>query len=443
MGTALSATDFGQIKSRINSLKAQKAELGRHIAKARRLDPESTGSLIEQMKAVSDELKALQKTLKKRLKAVGEESDRTTRWSPELGTIPNAIGDQHVSQFKISDYFSDPSRKSAINKYVAEHPAGSIWHTVETVEFIAKTYGHPSRYLIATDATDGVVGILPLVQLNSRLFGNVIVSTPYFNYGGVLAAHRSIADALLEEAAAWRQQVGADSIELRHVPDSRLGLKQRTDKLTFWLPLPSDSKDLWDSFQPKVRAQIRRGEKEKAEILFGRHELLNDFYAVFSRNMRDLGTPVYGKSFFGNLLDALGSQATLVVAHIDSFPVGCAFITGFGNRMEIPWASTLREYNHTGINMLMYWKVLELSIAKNCNLFDFGRCSKDAGTYRFKQQWGATPVQLNWDYILNDGEELPGLNPQNPKFRFLIAVWKRLPVWMSRVIGPRVVKFLP
>lgn len=282
-----------------------------------------------------------------------------------------------------------------------------------------------------------------MVQLNSRLFGNLIVSTPYYNYGGILADSPEVARRLLEEGIRWRNTIGSQSIELRHVSDSGLDCTKRQDKLTFWLPLPAKEQILWDSFQPKVRAQIRRGEKEKPEFLIGKHELLNEFYKVFSRNMRDLGTPVYGRAFFSGLLDYLSDNAWLVVLRVDGKPVGCAFITGFGTRMEIPWASTLREYNHTGINMMMYWRILKHAVSNGYQLFDFGRCSKDAGTYRFKQQWGATPVQLNWEYALPEGQEPPGLNPDNPKFRFLIGVWKRLPVWVSRLIGPPVVKYLP
>ena len=34
-----------------------------------------------------------------------------------------------------------------------------------------------------------------------------------------------------------------------------------------------------------------------------RLELLDGFYAVYARNMRDLGTPVYSKRFFRNILE--------------------------------------------------------------------------------------------------------------------------------------------
>jgi len=93
--------------------------------------------------------------------------------------------------------------------------------------------------------------------------------------------------------------------------------------------------------------------------------------------------------------------------------------------------------------MFMYWEVLQKSIQKECRFFDFGRSSKDAGTYRFKKQWGAQPQQLYWYYWLPEGESLPELNPNNPKYKLLINVWQRLPVWLSQLIGPPVVKYLP
>lgn len=440
METILTSVSKGEIKGRLNDLKAEKARLGKAVARSRREEKDIT-RLIEELSAVSAEIKDLQKSLKKNLNRLPEKQPK--RWQPSLDIIPEAIRDNATAPCEIFDYFSDWSRKAEIDQYVTSHEAGSIWHTPSALDFIVHIYGHSARYLVATDESNKVIGVFPMIQLNSRLFGNLIVSTPYYNYGGILADGPEVARRLLEEGIGWRNAIGSQSIELRHVNDSGLDCTKRQDKLTFWLPLPAEEQILWDSFQPKVRAQIRRGEKEKPDFLIGKHELLDEFYRVFARNMRDLGTPVYEKAFFNGLLDYLSDNAWLVVVRIGGQPVGCAFITGFGMRMEIPWASTLREYNHTGINMMMYWRILKHAVSHGYQLFDFGRCSKDAGTYRFKQQWGAIPVQLNWDYALLEGAEPPGLNPNNPKFRFLIGVWKCLPVWLSRMIGPPIVKYLP
>ncbi|GGC72985.1 FemAB family XrtA/PEP-CTERM system-associated protein [Marinobacter halophilus] len=437
MGMEIPEPRLGASKERLDELKNTKGRLSRLIGEARQ-SGHNADELIEELKQVSCETKQLQKQLKQNL----NDAHHVKKWSPGIIDIPPAIAQKpSCGAIRIERCVSD--NLSAVEAYLAEHPAASIWHRPAVSNFIEHTYGHNTRYLCALDTGRNVVGVLPLVQLNSRLFGNFLVAMPYFNYGGVLADNREIALNLIAQAGQWRQEIRAKHLELRFCQDNELGLPQKTDKVGFWLSLPDKIDDLWHSFQPKVRAQIRRGQREMTELTIGGPELLDEFYRVFSVNMRDLGTPVYGKDFFSNLLKALEGQAWLVVARIDGRAVGCAFLTGYCERMEIPWASTLRKFNHTSINMSMYWKILEFAVAQRYSVFDFGRCSLDAGTYRFKQQWGAQPVKLYWDYVLPKGSKLPALNPDNPKFRLMIAIWQRLPVRLTNLLGPHIVKGLP
>lgn len=428
-----------ELRDRVDVLKAAKGRLSRQIGQARKAGNDCD-SLIAELQSISTELKSLQKSLKKQLKQSGPVAQA---WQPEAPVIPEAVLGQPASPFQITVLSEHPELRASVQEYVGRHPAGSLWHTPEVSEFITEACDHCHQYFFALTNEGQIRGVLPVVQQKTKLFGDSMVSVPYFNYGGVLADNPVIAKALVKEADQWRSERGSAHLELRHIRDEFGRLPKRTDKMTWWLPLPEDTSDLWRSFQSKVRAQVRRGEREISGLDVGGAELLDDFYKVFARNMRDLGTPVYGKVFFANLLKTLGDRATLVVARINGKPAGCAFLTGFGNRMEIPWASTLREHNHTGINMAMYWTVLQLAIEKGFELFDFGRCSRDAGTARFKQQWGAFPVPLHWHYCLQEGGELPALNPDNPKFRILIALWKRLPVTIANILGPPIVKGLP
>ncbi|MEX0604291.1 MAG: FemAB family XrtA/PEP-CTERM system-associated protein [Marinobacter sp.] len=427
-------------KQRLEDLKALKGGLSRQIGQAKKAgdDPDT---LIEQLKAVSDELKALQKAQKNKLNKAEDSAVPAELTLPDLANPIQNISSKPVHQ--IVAVVRGAEAEAAWDEFVKNHPAATPYHFINIRNFIEQTYGHRTQYCYALSADGEMLGVLPLVQLRSRLFGNFAVSVPYFNYGGLLANSPEAATKLLAAAEDWRARVGASHIEMRHIQNSGLGLQQRSDKVTFWLPLPADSNTLWQSFRPKLRAQIRRSDREIPEVRIGGPELLVAFYEVFASNMRDLGTPVYGRDFFLNLLKNLGESARLVVVQLSGKPAGCAFLIGHGEQMEIPWASTLREFNTTGINMFMYWKVLEYTISKGYKVFDFGRCSKDAGTYKFKQQWGAQPIPLHWDYCLPKGESLPELNPNNPKFKLLIAVWQRLPIWLTRVIGPHIVKSLP
>ncbi|BES71697.1 FemAB family PEP-CTERM system-associated protein [Marinobacter nanhaiticus D15-8W] len=426
-------------KEQLDALKARKGQLSRQVGEAKK-NGLSADDLIEQLKQVSDELKALQKAQKQTLNRQQDDAQKTQE-APAAPPFVGAKIESIVHQMLVDPRSTD--RCAAWDRYVDEHPAGTAYHRMGVRRFIENTYGHQTRYLCALGENGEIVGVLPLVQLRSRLFGNFVVSVPYFNYGGVLADNRSVADRLIEAASGWSDSIGASHVEFRHMDQSPLDLPARKDKITFWLNLPKTSDDLWNQFKPKLRAQIRRAEREEPEWYIGGLELLNDFYDVFAANMRDLGTPVYGKRFFRNLIEESGLTTRLVVVKVAGKPCGCAFLLGYRKRMEIPWASTLREFNSSSINMYMYWRVLEFAIEQGYRMFDFGRCTEDAGTYRFKRQWGAEPLPMRWDYKMAPGVSMPGLNPDNPKFRLLIAIWQRMPVWLTRILGPGVVKSLP
>ena len=248
----------------------------------------------------------------------------------------------------------------------------------------------------------------------------------------------------MDHMRAYRGEAGYKSIELRLDRALETDTPVKTHKVTFYLDLPADPDALFGEFKAKLRSQIRRPTKDDMTGHRGGLDLLDEFYAVFAINMRDLGTPVLPKAFFRNILTTFPEDAHVIVVRTpEGAPAATAFLLRHGPVMEIPWASALNSVNEMNVNMLMYWEVLKRAINQGNQFFDFGRSSKDAGTYRFKKQWGAIPQQLYWYYWLPDDGTMPELNPNNPKYKLLITVWQKLPVWFTRWIGPPVVKYLP
>jgi FemAB-related protein (PEP-CTERM system-associated) len=326
--------------------------------------------------------------------------------------------------------------------YVAKHPHASMYHDYRWRAVIENSFGHECFYLAARNAHEKLCGVLPLMRLRSRLFGDFAISLPFFNYGGPLADNARIAKQLLDHAAVIAQDFQLKHLEIR-ATQPLSDWPARTDKASMIKSLPPTGEQLDDEIGAKVRAQIKRARQEAATIFVGHSDLLDDFYHVFAINMRDLGTPVYGKNFFRNILAAFPQQSHIVVVRLQGKPVAAAFLLGYRDMLEIPWASTLRSVNALNMNMLLYREVLGFAIERNYKFFDFGRSTIDAGTYRFKRQWGAQPLQHYWYYWLPGGGELPGLKPDSPKFKLLIAAWQRLPVAISKLIGPHIVKYLP
>lgn len=336
-----------------------------------------------------------------------------------------------------------PAARDGWQAFVESAPGASLYHDIRWREVVEETFGHPTRYRLCRDPDGRIVGVLPLVHLKSLLFGSFLVSMPYFNYGGICAETEAARDALLSSAVEAARETGARHVELRHTAPLAFDWPLRTDKVSMRLTLPDDPEVLWARLGSKLRSQVKRPQKVGMEALIEGPERLDAFYEVFAANMRDLGTPVYPKRFFAAILERFPESTRICSVYAGSRPVASGFLVGFRRTLEIPWASSLRSHNHASPNMLLYWRALAFACEQGYETFDFGRSSRDAGTYRFKAQWGAEPTTLHWHYWLRTPGVLPQLTPSNPKYRMAIGIWRRLPVAVTRVLGPRIVRSLP
>ena len=337
-----------------------------------------------------------------------------------------------------------PGRYGDWDNYVDNMPNASIYHHTQWINIIEKNLKQRCVFLFVEQADAQIVGVLPLVRLKSPLFGQFFVSMPYFNYGGVLSDNEKAKALLIAEAVKISEKSQADYLQFRETDESGIdSFVAKTDKVNMILDLPESAEALGKSIGSKRRSQIKRPQRENVKSVFGQEELLDDFYQVFCTNMRDLGTPVYAKSFFRAMLKTFDKQASICVVYWDEKPVSTGFLIRYKDRMEIPWASTVRYANKISINMYLYWEILCWSIEQGCKQFDFGRSSVDAGTYKFKKQWGALPQQCYWYNWAPEGKEIPNLSPSNSKFDLAITLWQKLPLWVTKLIGPALVRNLP
>jgi len=376
----------------------------------------------------------------------------------------------------------EPVNKSAWDKYVSAHPRATLYHLSGWQNVIAKTYGHKTYYLMAVkndsqaetinpikptnptnsiDPNNQVVGILPLVHLKHFLFSNSLISIPFFDMGGILADDEKTENALLKEAVDFGEKLKVDNIELRHIypvkffeeesgayltgasdSSNSLTYVTRSHKVRMLLELPESSEILMKSFKSKLRSQIKKPLKEGLISKIGGIELLNDFYKVFSINMRDLGSPAHSKALIKNVLEEFPGKAKIIMAYKESEPVACSVVVGFKDTLENPWASALREFSRLSPNMLLYWTMLEYASDNGYTFFDFGRSSPDEGTYRFKKQWGAKPNPLHWHYVYLKDVPADSETSEKSKFDKAIQYWQKLPVTVTKVIGPRIRKHI-
>jgi FemAB-related protein (PEP-CTERM system-associated) len=275
------------------------------------------------------------------------------------------------------------------------------------------------------------------------LFGTFAVSLPFVNYGGVLADDDASARALLDAAVGLCRTWRATHLELRHARQQFPELRARRHKVAMTLPLLKTPEAQWQTLDRKIRNQVRKAEKSGITVTIGGLEDLPAFYGVFSRNMRDLGTPVYPIGMFREMLSTFPETTRLFTARHEGRPVAVAIAHWFRGTFEVPSASSLRECRALCPNILLYWEMMRFALASGAQVFDFGRSTLGEGTFHFKRQWGAEPRELVWEYWTASSSSLPDLSPANPKYGKAIAVWQRLPLFLTNLLGPRIVRHLP
>lgn len=324
-------------------------------------------------------------------------------------------------------------------------------------DIITRVFKHSPQYLLAEDESKNVLAILPLFHVKSILFGSALISVPYLNGGGILFSSQvkdktAIFEKFLEKIKDIAREKNINYTELRSreswkevLPPEIL--QERTHKVTMSRILAQDPETLFSSFPPKLRSQIRKPTKEGCYVVSEKGHrapanLLNDFFHVYSTNMRDLGIPVFPKLLFSESLFSFGKESRITVIYYRNQPVAAGITIGTSDTVEVPWASSLKKHKKLAPNMLLYWEMMKHAILDGYLKFDFGRSSKDSGTYKFKEQWGATPDQLYWYYHVSKGE-IPNISSDNEKMSFLVETWKYLPLPVSQIIGRYITRSLP
>ncbi|MFZ5979894.1 MAG: FemAB family XrtA/PEP-CTERM system-associated protein [Candidatus Zixiibacteriota bacterium] len=332
--------------------------------------------------------------------------------------------------------------KAAWSEYVQNSPRATVAHQIGWREVMKTGLGHKPYYWLAFDG-ERVTGILPSFLVTTWWRAKYLVSLPWIDYGGILADNRETAEKLLERARAQTEALKADFLELRSMEDDRMNLALRQDKATFLMPLNKDPEIIWKAFDAKLRNQIRKSEKSELTIEFAGLEGLDRFYKVFCHNMRDLGTPVWGRKFFEAVLTEFPDKAWLALVNKDGATIAGGLVLAFKDRLYVPSASAYRHSLQYCPNHALYWSVIKYACENGYAIFDFGRSSYDANTFKFKKQWTSPPTPLTWQYHLNLIDNVPGINPANPKYRMFINVWRRLPLPVANFLGPKVIQNFP
>jgi FemAB-related protein (PEP-CTERM system-associated) len=325
---------------------------------------------------------------------------------------------------------------AAWDRFVQSAPNATFFHRAGWKEVIQRSFGH-SCYFLQAKREGRTTGVLPLVHLRSRLFGNALISNAYGVYGGPVASDDASLAALNQAAEGLAAKLGVDYLEYRLRSPSILPWKRNSELYaTFRKRLAPDPETVLKTVPRKRRAMLR-----KAKALGLKSEVDGDirrFYGVYSRRVRDLGTPVYPASYFRTLLEVFGSDCEVLTVVRRGRPLSSVIAFHWRDEVLPYYGGGVDEARLCAANDFMYWELMRRACDKGACTFDFGRSKVGTGTFAYKSIWGFEPEPLHHEYLLLRTGEMPNVNPLNPKYAVLIALWRHLPLCIANALGPRI-----
>jgi len=331
---------------------------------------------------------------------------------------------------------------SECDDFVKGTAGAKLCHMSAWTYMVEKTFGHKGFYLVARDGGT-VCGVLPLTHVLSRLFGNRMISQAFSTYGGPLTKSPAASDALCKQAVQLATENGCESLELRNINPLPCDFHLRTDKISMHLPLTSNPTELWKSLRPQIRNRVRKAEKSGIVTDRGGPELLDDFYRIWTVRMHQVGTPCYPRRLFRGIMETFPNNCQIFLASLNDTTVGAIFVYRFNELVQSRWGAVLVEYNQLAPTSLLKWSIAKHYCEAKAKCLDFGTSTAGSSQHEFKKRWGAKPIQLHYQYWTRPGHELSLAKPDNPKYRDKIQMWKKLPLWMTRFIGPQISRNLP
>jgi FemAB-related protein (PEP-CTERM system-associated) len=335
----------------------------------------------------------------------------------------------------------DAATRPRWDVFVENCPEATFFHRAGWQRVIEEALGHKTYFLYAENGAGEIIGVLPLVFIRSMFFGRSLSSTAFCVYGGPAVSTPEAAAALTARAVELGQRLGVDHIEYRSRQPSQESWQRNSSLyVTFRKAIDSDPEKNLLAVPRKQRAMVRKGMTQGLESQIDGN--VDRLHAIYAESVKNLGTPVFPKRYFAALQREFGPQCEVLTVVHEGRPVSSVMSFFFRDEVLPYYGGGTLGARAVAANDWMYWEVMRRAAERGCRLFDFGRSKTGTGSFSFKTHWGFAPEPLHYEYHLLRGHALPDVNPLNPKFKFFIAAWKRLPLPVANVVGPWIARDL-
>ena len=336
-----------------------------------------------------------------------------------------------------------PGMEGGWDELVRASPGASAFHAMGWRRAVETTLGHRPCYLIARRG-GLAVGLLPLFETRGLLGGRCLISLPFAVRGGVLADEPEARRALVAAARHRAERRRVLYLELRGERAADPELITKNLYVTFRTDLTADEEPLLRAMDRKRRQMLTYAERAGYRAEVAGVEALDTFYSLFAQSMRRHGTPVYPRSFLRQILVCLPGDSNLfLVRDRDGTPLAGVLNLLFGGVLMPFYSGARAGADRRGVDDFLYGSLLRWGREHGFHTFDFGRSRRGTGAYDYKRRWGMDEVRLDYQYHLVRARRLPDQSPGNPRYRLAIELWRRLPLPLTRWLGPPIARRIP
>src|SRR5512139_951297 len=323
--------------------------------------------------------------------------------------------------------------------YVRSHPDATFFDRAGWKRVIEDAFGHRTHFLLAEHGGE-IAGVLPLAEINSRLFGHSLGSLPFCAYGGILADHDAAYRALDDAAQALARQLKVGALEYRNQIAQHARWPTKDLYVTFRKAIEPETEANMNAIPRKQRAMVRKG--IKAGLVGEIDADTTRFFQAYSASVHRLGTPVFSRRFFRLLKDEFGDDCEVLTIALDGKVVSSVMSFYFRDEVLPYYGGGVAAARAVAGNDFMYWDLMRRACERGLKVFDFGRSKRGSGSFDFKKNWGFEPTPLHYEYFLVADKAVPEVNSLNPKYRLFIQAWKKMPLALANAIGPHIVRNL-
>ncbi|MBX3565043.1 MAG: FemAB family PEP-CTERM system-associated protein [Sphingomonas sp.] len=332
----------------------------------------------------------------------------------------------------------DAIERARIGAFVHDHADGTPFHLPAWSIAVARGCGQTNHYLVAEGGNGQLAGVMPLTEVHSPLFGRALVSAAFGVGGGILADNPRVAAELAEAAWALAGRLSCPVMEVRGGPLPGPEWHVDTTRyIGFARDLAADDDAELLAIPRKQRAEVRKSLEIELEVAVGSDEREQaEHYAVYAESVRNLGTPVFPKSLFSEVLREFGKSADLLIIRESGVAVSSVLSLYWNGTVYPYWGGGTRAARALRANDRMYFELMRHARTRGCTRFDFGRSKTGTGAAAFKKNWGFEPMPLTYYERVAEGAKARDASPANPKFSLQVKVWSKLPLAVANRVGP-------